>query len=539
MSSTVTLTGLSVSAGGRTIVEPLDARIKVGECWGLIGESGSGKSMTARAIIGLLPAGVTAKGTVAFGDDVVDLSRPQRDAVWSDVRGRRAVLLLQDPFTSLSPVHRCGEQIAWSCAARDRVGASIGRVGSSVGQRYASEVAALLDELNLDAEIAQRFPHELSGGQRQRVAIAAAVATRPDLLIADEPTTALDASNQGEVLDLLRELQRRHGMAMMLISHDLGLIRGRADEIAVMKEGRVRERGATATILSAPTNEYTRALIAANPSIDQVVDTNRAAPYGDQGGSAPLLGVDSVTKTFGTRHAVDAVSFAVAPGEIVAVVGESGSGKSTLARCIAGLEHADSGTITLDGVALPPGRRGRTPGQMQIVFQDPYSTLNPVFSVRQTLVEALQASGRRGSKAEVDELLQLVGLDPQLASRRPGQLSGGQRQRVAIARALAPQPRVLICDEPVSALDVLVQEEILAMLARLRRELGLTVVFISHDLGVVAQLADRVAVMCQGKVVEIGSTRQVLTAPRHPYSARLASAARRDSLPLTVKEPGE
>ncbi len=543
MTDTVSVSGLSVRAGDRVLVEPLDARIEGAHCLGLIGESGSGKSLTARALVGLLPPGIVASGQVDFGGNRIDLSLPDRDAAWGEVRGRRAVLLLQDPFTSLSPVHRCGEQIAWSFAARDRaVSDSSTRLGRRSHRRYAAEVAALLAELNLDEAVAQSFPHELSGGQRQRVAIASAMATRPDLLIADEPTTALDASNQGEVLDLLRGLQRQRGMAMILISHDLGLIRGRADEVVVMRAGHVIERGETSSVLSSPRAEYTQALIAANPSIeslghvhpdDAIASTSTAAHK-----ATSLLEVRGVTKAFGGHTAVEAVSLEVGAGEILAVVGESGSGKSTLARCITGLEMPDAGEILLNGVPLPAGRRGRTPGQMQIVFQDPYSTLNPIFSVRQTLAEALRASGRHGADSEVDELLARVGLDASLAARRPSQLSGGQRQRVSIARALAPDPRLLICDESVSALDVLVQADILDMLAALRSSLGLTILFITHDLGVVSRLADRVAVMSGGALVETGPTVQVLNAPKHPYTMRLSAAARSNSLLANQGEAG-
>ncbi|MEB4615230.1 ABC transporter ATP-binding protein, partial [Leucobacter sp. M11] len=380
-------------------------------------------------------------------------------------------------------------------------------------------IAERLAEVQLPERVARQFPSELSGGMRQRVAIAAALTAEPRLLIADEPTTALDASTQGEVLDLLRALQDRHQMSMILISHDLEVVRGRAHEVMVMRDGTVVERGDTERVLSAPEHAYTRALIAANPSLDDALLPETPA-------AEPLLVASGLGKSFGSFAALDRVDVAVAAGEVVAIVGESGSGKSTLARCIAGLERPDRGSVTLAGETLPPGRRGRTPGQMQIVFQDPYSTLNPMFTVGQSLREALAAAGRPAS--EVPGLLELVDLDPALAERRPAQLSGGQRQRVAIARALAPRPRVLICDESVSALDVSVQAQILALLGRLRDELGLAMLFITHDLGVVARIASRVLVLRRGSAVEQGSVHRVLREPQHPYTQLLVSSARHE-----------
>ena len=512
----VAVHGLTVSAPTGVLVEPLDLVIPPGRTLAIIGESGSGKSMTARAITGLLPRGVTAGGTAVIDGESTDLAE-QDPAVWSRVRGRRAVLLLQDPFTSLSPVIRCGRQIGATIVARRR---AAGEPSLSRGELDA-EIIRRLDEVRLPVSVARRCPSELSGGERQRVAIAAALAAEPRLLIADEPTTALDASTQGGVLDLLRELQHKHEMSVLLISHDLGIIGGRADEVLVMRKGQIVEQGTVERVLGSPSHPYTRALIEANPSLD---DT---APPLDQPGDA-LLSVTGVTKRFGRATALHDASIDVRAGEIVAIVGESGSGKSTLARCIAGLEHPDAGSVTLDGLTLPPGRRGRSPQQMQIVFQDPYSTLNPVFTVGQALTEALAASGR--SADEVPELLRLVDLDPSFATRRPSQLSGGQRQRVAIARALAPQPRVLICDESVSALDVSVQAQVLKLLARLRDELGLAMLFITHDLAVVARIANRMVVLRGGEIVERGTTEQVMRDPAHPYTRMLVEAAREDSV---------
>ncbi|WP_053382840.1 ATP-binding cassette domain-containing protein [Leucobacter celer] len=509
------VTGLRVASAGHDIVAPLDLAVVPGEMLAIIGESGSGKSMTARAITGLLPRGVHASGEAEIDGYRYDLASSS-DSTWARVRGRRAVLLLQDPFTSLSPVLRCGEQIALTIEARIRA-----EGGAAARGPLRAEVERRLAEVQLPARVARQFPSELSGGMRQRVAIAAALAAEPRLLIADEPTTALDASTQGEVLDLLRGLQATHRMGLILISHDLGVIEGRADRVLVMRNGEVVERGETAQVLRSPQHPYTRALIEANPSVGDAVPASAT-------GGPPVLVAEGLSKSFGAAAALTDASVDVAAGEVLAIVGESGSGKSTLARLIAGLEIPDAGRVILDGRQLPAGRRGRRPQEIQIVFQDPYSTLNPSFTIRQSLEEALRAGGSR--EHTVTELLDLVELDPALAERRPSQLSGGQRQRVAIARALAPNPQVLICDESVSALDVSVQAQILDLLARLRDELGLAMLFITHDLGVVARIADRVVVLRRGEIVERGETTRILREPTHEYTRLLVSAAQQDSL---------
>jgi len=511
----VALDGIEGPAG--RMVEPLSFEIAPAASLALIGESGSGKTLTAKSLVGLLPPGFRAAGTLRV--DGREHRLDQADASWRAVRGREVSLLLQDPFTSLSPVHRCGPQIAWTLEAK---------AGRRLPARELdTEVARRLDEVNLPARVARAHPHELSGGMRQRVAIAAALASDPRLLIADEPTTALDASNQAELLDLLRELQHERGMAMLLISHDLGLVRGRTDEVLVMRHGEVVERGATARVLSAPEHQYTKALIAADPALalDAPVRAE-ASGLAEAAGAAPLVRATGVVKRFGERTVLGGVDLEIAAGEIVGIVGESGSGKSTLARCIAGLEREDGGTIAFDGAVLTPGRRSRTPGQMQIVFQDPYSSLNPMMTIGQILREALAVGGRAPS--EVAELLQTVGLPADAAGKRPAQLSGGQRQRVAIARALAPRPRLLICDESVSALDVQVQAQILDLLGRLREELGVAILFISHDLAVVRRIADTVTVVWQGGVVERGPCARVLDAPVEEYTKLLVAAAHRD-----------
>lgn len=500
---------------GAAFVHGLDADIKPGRTLAMIGESGSGKTLSAKALIGLLPQGFTAEGVL----DVDGTSIPLNSSTsrWRRARGHLVALLMQDPFTSLSPVHRCGAQIGWT-------------VEAAAGKRMSraeidAEVLRRLEEVNLPERAAAAYPHELSGGQRQRVAIAAALAADPRLLIADEPTTALDASNQGEILDLLRRLQQEREFSVILISHDLGLIRGRTDDVLVMRAGEIVEHGATGEVLSSPKHEYTRALLAADPS----VGIPRRSSVVEQ--APPLVVVEGLKKSFGSRQVLAGVDLRIAPGEVVGIVGESGSGKSTLARCIAGLEREDDGRVIFDGAVLPPGRQARTPEQMQMVFQDPYSSLNPTMTIGAILAEALHVVRR--SRLDVDELLTTVGLPESFAQKRPAQLSGGQRQRVAIARALATRPRLLICDESVSALDVSVQAQILELIERLRDELDLAVLFISHDLAVVRRLADTVTVLWDGRVVESGPCDYVLTNPQNDYTRMLVAAAQREAAPPT------
>ncbi|EAR25792.1 putative ABC transporter, ATP-binding protein [marine actinobacterium PHSC20C1] len=512
----VAVTGLAVDGPAGIVVAPFDFSIAPGETLALIGESGSGKTLSAKAIAGLLPSGFTARGTIALTSATIEL--PATDAVWRATRGRRISLLLQDPFTSLSPVHRCGTQIAMTIQAASTTRLSRAECAELVTHRLA--------EVNLPADVARAFPHELSGGMRQRVAIAAALATDPELLIADEPTTALDASNQGEILDLLRGLQEQRGMAALLISHDLGMVRGRAENVLVMRHGEIVERGDTSSVLNSPSHPYTRALIEADPSLtDRSAGVVRAASgiNGDGSKTGDLVAATNLTKSFGDKTVLRGVDVTVGRGETVGIVGESGSGKTTIARCIAGLELETSGVIEFDGVALAPGRASRIPTQMQIVFQDPYSSLNPMISVGRSLKLALRVAQRPAS--DLNGLLHLVELPVEFARKRPAELSGGQRQRVAIARALAVQPQLLICDESVSALDVSVQKQILDLLAKLRVDLGLSILFISHDLAVVRQLADRVYVLRNGEVVESGECHDVLNSPTHPYTQALVAAS--------------
>jgi len=572
----IVVRGASVTGPAGPIVSGVDLRIGAGRTLAVVGESGSGKSLTAQALSGLLAPGLSASGSVSFGDTSVDLAAPE--SAWQPLRGSTVALLLQDPFTSLSPVHRCGAQIAETLRAH--------ATGRNLTRRQLREaVAARLAEVNLPAHVARQYPSELSGGMRQRVAIACAIAADPLLLIADEPTTALDASTQGEVLELLARLQADRGMALLLISHDLNLVRGRADSVAVMYAGSIVEEGPAAPVLTAPAHPYTSALRASNLSLEvrsarlptiagtvprpgeelagcrfaprcalataecraapvplaeirpgwRLACIHSAAPLpvppvpevdeiAGETGKDPLLSVTGLTKAYGHRAAVEDASIVVGRGESVGIVGESGSGKTTLARCIAGLVEPDAGEIRFRGSLLSPGLRGRDPLLIQVVFQDPYSVLNPAMTVGQTLLEALAVARR--PPGDLAALLADVGLTPDYRTKRPRDLSGGQRQRVAIARALALRPELLICDESVSALDVSVQAQVLNLLTDLRERYGLTILFISHDLAVVRHITDRVYVMNEGRIVESGAGRDVLVDPQHEYTRKLVTAAR-------------
>jgi peptide/nickel transport system ATP-binding protein len=528
----VSIENLTIESEHGTMVAPLSATIDSGRTLALIGESGSGKTLTAKSLVGLLPRGLTATGRVLVADAALPIGGSEEQ--WRAHRGGTVALVLQDPFTSLSPVHAVGAQIAWTVEAAR--GARLGRA------ERVRAVAAALDEVRLPSRVAAAYPHQLSGGMRQRIAIAAALAANPSLLIADEPTTALDASNQAEILDLLRSVQAARGLAIILISHDLGLVRGRTDDVLVMSKGEVVERGTTVGVLTDPRHEYTRALLDADPVVAAQRGLQLTGLAGPAGPAAPqtgrpLLVARGIAKSFAHHRVLDDVSVTVTEGQIVGIVGESGSGKSTLARCLAGLEREDEGSIAFEGVVVAPGRASRTPGQMQMVFQDPYSSLNPAMSVGAILREALGVAGRPAS--DVGPLLETVGLRPDFAAKRPFELSGGQRQRVAIARALAPRPRVLICDESVSALDVSVQAQILNLITGLRRSLGLGIVFISHDLAVVRLIADTVVVMKEGRVVEEGTSDEVLNHPSHPYTRLLLAASRRENSQAVVSTAEE
>ncbi|RVW00277.1 dipeptide ABC transporter ATP-binding protein [Rhodococcus xishaensis] len=522
--------GLDVSYGSGAAevraVQGVHLAVQPGQTVAVVGESGSGKSTLAHAIIGLLPGdGRITSGRIQFGDaDLVGAA--EREFV--RIRGSGIGFVPQDPATNLNPVWTVGFQVREALEAN---GIAKGRAA----RRRADE---LLEEAGLAgaADRSTHYPHEFSGGMRQRVLIAIGLAARPRLLIADEPTSALDVTVQQRVLDHLAHLTGELGTAVLLVTHDLGVAAERAEHAVVMHRGRVVESGPAEQILTDPEDPYTRRLVAAVSPLSVVRSGPRPTPAPSV---QPLLAVDGLRKVFrrrGTnigRHvdvtAVDDVSFSVPQGTTTAIVGESGSGKSTVAQMILGLLPPDSGSVVFDGTDIATlGRRERPfRRRVQAVFQNPYGSLDPTYSVQRIVEEPLRVHrvGSRRERAErVRELLDRVALSADIARRFPAELSGGQRQRVAIARALALGPDLVVCDEAVSALDVVVQDQILRLLDELQRDLGLTYVFISHDLAVVRRIADQVVVMRGGRVVEAAGAEEVFGNPRHEYTRRLLDA---------------
>ena len=501
-------------------VENLTLSIARGETLCIVGESGSGKSMTAHAVMRLLPRQVRpAGGAIRLnGRDLLTLD----EAAMREVRGRDIGMIFQEPMTSLNPVMRVGEQIAETFAAH----------GALDGTARASRTLALLDEVGLPEprRIARAYPHELSGGQRQRVMIAIALALEPKLLIADEPTTALDVTTQAQILRLVDDLRRRHGTAVLFITHDFGVVAEIADRVAVLQEGVCVEQGSADDVLRSPRHDYTRRLLAAVPSLVPPP----AKPLGD---AMPSLAVEKLAKTYKGRGffhrrevaAARDVSFSIRRGETLGLVGESGSGKSTVGRCVLRLIEPDAGAIRigdlsigdLSAAELRPHRK-----RIQMVFQDPFASLNPRQTVGRIIADGPLAhgAGRATAFEKARAMLDLVGLSPQAADRYPHEFSGGQRQRIGIARALALEPEVLVADEPVSALDVSVQAQILKLLEDLQERLGLAILFVTHDLRVAAQVCDRIAVMQKGAIVELKATAELFASPEHPYTRQLLAA---------------
>ncbi|MDR2610665.1 MAG: amidohydrolase family protein [Clostridiales Family XIII bacterium] len=495
----IKLTGLNVTISGEKILKDIDFTLAENDSVGIVGESGSGKTMLVRSITGLLPAGADIAGDYEISGRPFELRAKER--AWRTVRGRLIGMVMQDPFTALDPMTKCGKQI---------------EAGVPKQERKLFDIEKALGEVGLSPEAASRYPFELSGGMRQRVVIAAALATKPGALIADEATTALDVITQREILDLIDTIRAKRSMPFIMITHDIRLVSERTRRIIVIRDGEIVEQGATTDVIANPRSEYTKLLIAplSATASSQTPDGTATPVSAVAPGSAasPILSATGVTKNFGGFVAVEDVTMRVAPGEIVGVVGQSGSGKTTLARCIVGLEKPDAGSIAYAGAGAP-----------QIVFQDPYSSLNPAHTVEFILKEALKVSGRDAS--DLDSIMKLAEIPAELLSRKPAQLSGGQRQRVAIARALAPAPELLICDESVSALDILTQNQILATIRKLCLEKNLAILFITHDLSVVRALASRIYVMNKARVVEEGPTEEVFTNTKDEYTKALIAAS--------------
>jgi peptide/nickel transport system ATP-binding protein len=524
----LSVVGLEVRFGDDApAVSNVELSVHSGQTVAVVGESGSGKSTTAAAILGLLaPGGRITAGQIVF--DGIELtsadSRRRRS-----IRGTGIGYVPQDPATNLNPVWKVGFQIREALRANNV---------SDVGQRSLQ----LLDEAGMPdpSTQARRYPHQLSGGMCQRALIAIGLAGRPRLLIADEPTSALDVTVQRQVLDHLQRLAAELGTAVLLITHDLALAGERAEQLIVMRSGRIAETGAAQSILTDPQHPYTRQLVAAAPPVHPAGATSTRLRSGIDADAGDLLIASELTKVYRSTHgkpwrktefrAVDGVSFRLRKATTLAIVGESGSGKSTLARMVLGLLPPTSGAVTFDGRDVAALSRREAPAfrrRVQPVFQNPYSSLDPMYTVFRAIEEPLRihrVGNRRERRATVRGLAEQVALPSSVLDRRPRELSGGQRQRVAIARALALRPEVLVCDEAVSALDVLVQAQILELLAGLKDALGLSYLFISHDLAVVRQIADEVLVMKSGRVVEHAPTDEVFTQPRHDYTRQLLAA---------------
>ncbi|CAI0727017.1 dipeptide ABC transporter ATP-binding protein [Serratia fonticola] len=527
------LDNVSIAYSNQRVVHNVSFTIQPGEVVALVGESGSGKTTTAQSIIGLLAEnGRLEQGAIRLnGTDITHWTPRQLDAV----RGAQISLIPQDPASSLNPVKTIGEQVAEIINIHQRLPRKLVQL----------RVVELLTRVGLThPELrARQYPHELSGGMKQRVLIAIAIALRPALIIADEPTSALDVTVQKRILDLIDELRQEFGTAVLFVTHDLGVAAERADRLLVFRQGRVQEQGQTAAVLQAPTHEYTRRLFADVPSLASV------APPIIVRKAEPAIVVNELVKDFRFAgrggqafRALDRVSFSVQRGTTHALVGESGSGKTTLARCLLGFQRPDAGQIIIDGVdftrlkgeALRQFRR-----RIQLVYQNPFASLDPAQTLYQAIEEPL-LNFEPVAKAEryrrVRELFERVALPAELLTRKPRELSGGQRQRVAIARALILQPRVLVLDEATSALDVTVQAQILRLLEQLQRELGLTYLFISHDLATVRQISHSVSVLCRGQQVDAGTTAEVFARPGSDYTRQLIAAIPGRAMYQTLKD---
>lgn len=524
MPALVSIHDLSIAlprGGDRSFaVQSVSLAIQPNQIACIVGESGSGKSLTAHAIMGLLPRGVSvASGIIDF--DNVDLLREPPVAM-NKRRGRDIAMIFQDPMAALNPVVAIGSQVTEQIRAHRAISES----------QALKQAAEILYQMGLPdvGGLLKAYPHQLSGGQRQRVMIAMALSLSPKLLIADEPTTALDVTTQAQILKLIKRIQADREMSVLLITHDFGVVADMADTVAVMHQGRIVESGDAKTVLSSPSHSYTRALIAAVPKGVNYL----AAPSV----SAPVVKVEGLVKHFRrgglfsrvpTVTALNDVALTLSRGETLGIVGESGSGKSTLARCVIRLLNPDAGQIFLEGVDIARTKEKRLRPlrhKIQMVFQDPFSSLNP----RQTIGDLITAGPRahgenaRQARLRAAEMLTLVGLNPETMNRFPHEFSGGQRQRIGLARALMLKPDILIADEPVSALDVTVQAQVLKLLDEVRAKMNLAMLFITHDMRVAAEICHRVMVMRQGRVIECGPTSNIFTNPATDYTKTLLAA---------------
>jgi peptide/nickel transport system ATP-binding protein len=520
--SLLDITNLSLSINGTPILRDVSLSVNTGEIVAVTGESGSGKSLTVLATMGLLPTRSQTTGTIALeGQDLLTTS----EADLCNIRGNNIGMVFQEPMTALNPVQTIGAQVAETILIH-------GTMSKSDAMARAADVLTRVG-LPQDQFPLTRYPHELSGGQRQRVVIAMAIALRPKLLIADEPTTALDVTTQAQILDLLQDLARDYDMGLLMITHDLAVVSDMADKIVVMRLGKVVEQGETKSLLANMQHAYTKMLFAASGHQVELPDL----PASDV-----LLSVKNVVRDYttprktvfgskGVFRALNGVSFDIKRGERLGLVGESGCGKSTLTRAILGLEDVQDGEITLEGATVFTGRKPNLAvrRKMQVVFQDPFGSFNPRHKVARLITEPFHLLETPLTQEErqrlINQTLTAVGLDPSDANKYIHQFSGGQRQRIAIARALIIQPDLIVFDEAVSALDVSVRAQILDLLANLSAKYNLTYLFISHDLNVVRTITDRVLVMQRGEIVEQGETEQVFTAPNHPYTQELIAAA--------------
>ncbi|NEN25271.1 ABC transporter ATP-binding protein [Cryomorpha ignava] len=533
-----------------TAVENLDITLQSGETLGIVGESGSGKSVTSLAIMGLLAKTATiAKGSIQFRIDNEMVNLLDSESI-RKIRGKRIAMIFQEPMTSLNPVHTCGDQVAESIRLHMRCS----------GKEARLRVLDLFEQVNLPrpVELYNSYPHQLSGGQKQRIMIAMALSCNPDLIIADEPTTALDVTVQKKILQLLKELCEKNNTGLIFITHDLGVVAEVADNVCVMYRGKVLEKGPVSDIFTNPENAYTKALLACRPRLDKnperlpVVadfmgegvpkDERDNKVHVDFSDNENLLEVKDLNIWFPSQkdwkgkptayfHAVDGVSFNVKKGETLGLVGESGCGKTTLGRAILKLVPAHSGEILFDRKnILPLSQKEFKPlrKRAQLIFQDPYASLNPRYTVGETLLEPMKVhrvlSSDRLRRTRIDEMMDYVGLPQSALKKYPHEFSGGQRQRICIARALVIEPEFIVCDESVSALDVSVQAQVLNLLNDLKVEFGLTYIFISHDLSVVKYMSDRLVVMRRGKIEEQGFASEIYANPQSAYTRELIEA---------------